>query len=139
VARPPVALTTLDAGGAPHTIPVSAALLDGDDLLLGIARSRGSLERLRADPRVAVLVLARDTARTLRGRAVVEAERLAGAERVAGVRVAIEAVDDHLRPTFRLEGAVRWAWTDGGAADADRATVAGLTRLARHAARPVDG
>lgn len=129
--RTVVALATTDETGAPFVIPVSAALADGDDVLLGLAGRRGSLARLGTAPRVAVLVLARDVALTLRGDAQVVCEALPGAERVAGVRVTVDATDDHTRPDVRLEAGVRWAWTDGEPAARDDAVLAGLRTLRR--------
>lgn len=126
-----VALATTDEDGAPHVIPVSAALADGDDILLGLAGRRGSLDRLRAAPAVAVLVLARDLALTLRGRAEVVREALPGAERVAGVRVAVEAADDHGRDDVRIEAGVRWSWTASRSAERDADVMAGLRGLLR--------
>jgi Pyridoxamine 5'-phosphate oxidase len=106
-------LTTLGPDG-PHAIPVSTALRAGDDtVLLALGPRRGSLERLRADPRCALAVVAGGTAVTLRGRATVAGE----AAGTVAVRIAVEAVDDHDQPTFAIHEGVRWEWTD---ADAER-------------------
>ncbi|HEY3019285.1 MAG TPA: hypothetical protein VGJ32_03790, partial [Solirubrobacteraceae bacterium] len=69
---PPGTVTILaTAGGPPHAIPVSAAIRAAPAVaLLGLARRRESLARLRADPRAALAVLARgDVAITAHGRA----------------------------------------------------------------------
>jgi hypothetical protein len=109
---------------------VSAAVADGDDaVLVALAAGRGSLARLRADPRVALLVLADgDVASTIHGRAEVVAEALV--EGVVAVRIAVERVADHGRPTFVVQAGVRWHWTDAGAAGRDAEVRAALTRLA---------
>jgi hypothetical protein len=124
-----VALAT--HGDGPHVIPVSAALRAGDgDVWLALARSRGSLARLRADPRVAVLVLAAgDVAVTLYGSAAVVDEPLA--EGVAAVRVVVTDVAHHERPTFTIESGVVWHWTDDQARARDADVNAALVRLAQ--------
>jgi flavin reductase (DIM6/NTAB) family NADH-FMN oxidoreductase RutF len=71
-------------GETPHAIPVSAVLRAGPDrLLLGLADGRGSLARLREDPRVAVALLAAGMALNVRARARDAAVR-AGLARLAG-------------------------------------------------------
>jgi hypothetical protein len=40
-------------------------------------------------------------------------------DRVAFVRLDVEEVQDHDRPTFALEEGVRWHWTDEDAEQAD--------------------
>lgn len=116
----------------PHAIPVSAVLRGGDDrILIGLAEGRGSLGRLRSEPRVAVAVLAKGVAFTAHGRArVLEPALLDG---VTAVEVKVESVDDHLRPTFALEGGVSWHWIDAAAKTRDDEVRAALTRLAAEA------
>src|ERR1700761_6339572 len=82
-------------GGGPHVIPVSTALRPSNgDVWLALAQSRGSLARLRADPRVGVLILAAgDVAVTLYGTAVVFDEAIV--DRVAAVRVNVTRVAPH--------------------------------------------
>ena len=124
-----VVLVTVTTG--PHAIPVSAALRAGPSrILLGLANSRGSLQRLREQPEVAVALLAADLAMTARGRATVLDEPLVSG--VSAVEVQVESVDDHLRPTFELQAGVRWRWTDDQAADRDDEVHDALARLARH-------
>jgi hypothetical protein len=124
-----VALAT--HGDGPHVIPVSAALRASDgDVWLALARSRRSLARLRADPRVAVLVLAAgDVAVTLYGSAAVVDEALA--DRVAAVRVAVTDVAHHGRATFVVDSSVGWHWTDEQARARDAEVNAALGRLAQ--------
>ncbi len=117
-------------GAGPHVIPVSAALRASDgDVLLGLAASRGSLARLRDDPRVAVLVLAApDIAATLHGEAVVLDEALV--DGVVAVRVKVKSVARHERATFVIESGVAWRWTDEAAQARDAEVNAALARLA---------
>jgi Pyridoxamine 5'-phosphate oxidase len=113
--------------GAPHAIPVSLVLRGGArTLLLGLAERRESLARLREDPRCAVTVLAAgDLAFTATGRAV--AFEPAGP--VVGVRVEVDELIDHNRPTYEITGGVQWHWTDAEAVDRDAAARAALRKL----------
>ncbi len=113
----------------PRAIPVSAILRAGPArVLLGLSRRRESLSRLRADPRVTLSIICEGRAFSADGRATVVAEELV--EGVVAVAVDVEAVHDHMRPTFAITGGVTWGWTDDGAAAADRAVHAALRRLA---------
>jgi len=96
--------------GEPHAIPVSTAVRRGPrELALALALRRGSLARLREDPRVAVTFLAAgNLAFTAIGRAAVEEE----GDRVAVVRVEVARIQDHGRDTFVIEDGVQWRWTD---------------------------
>jgi Pyridoxamine 5'-phosphate oxidase len=125
------------AGDTPHAIPVSAAVRAGPrHALLGLAAGRSSLQRLRADPRVAVTIVARDVAVTAHGRARVLDELLV--EGVVAVEVEVDDVQDHDRPTFSLESGVRWRWTEPEAEQRDAEVHAALARLVvnREAAAP---
>jgi flavin reductase (DIM6/NTAB) family NADH-FMN oxidoreductase RutF len=115
-------------GGAPHAIPVSTVVRAGPEtVLFALARSRASLERLRAEPRCALAVLAEgDVAVTLYGRATVVGE-VAG---VVAVRLDVEEVQDHGQPTFEIERGVRWRWLDAEAEQRDAEVRAALLRLA---------
>lgn len=118
------------AGEDPHAIPVSAALRAGPrHVLLGLAGGRRSLARLRADPRVALTIVAHDIAVTARGRARVIDEALV--EGVVAVEIEVDDVQDHDRPTFAIESGVRWRWSDAEAERRDREVHAALARLAR--------
>lgn len=122
-------LTTLSPDG-PHAIPVSTALRAGDDaVLLALGPGRGSLERLRANPRCALAVVATGTAVTLRGRAAIAGE----AAGTVAVRIAVEAVDDHDQPTFAIHDGVRWEWTDADAERRDALVREALSSAARQA------
>lgn len=117
------------SGERPHAIPVSAVLRAGPRrLLIGLARSRESLARLRRLPEVTVAICARDIAVSVDGRAtVLESDLVEG---VAAVVVEAEAIHDHDRPTFALHAGVAWDWTDEEAARRDAAVHAALRQLA---------
>jgi hypothetical protein len=131
---PPGTVTILaTAGNPPHAIPVSAAVRAGPRrALIGLAASRDSLVRLRADPLVSLAIVCEDVAVTAYGRArVLDDAPLA--EGVVAVVIEVDRVQDHDRPTFAIEGGVRWRWTD---ADASRRDADVRAALARLAARP---
>jgi hypothetical protein len=118
------------SGEEPHAIPVSAALRAGPDrVLIALAAGRESLARVRADPRVAIAILADgDIALTAYGRAhVIDGDFVEG---VVAVEIEVERVQDHDRPTFVIETGVRWRWTDPGARARDTRVRAALERLA---------
>lgn len=118
------------AGERPHAIPVSAAVrADDRRVLLGLARSRGSLARLRDDPRVALSITAGgDVAVTAYGTARVREEDLV--DGVCAVELLVERIRDHNRPTFVIESGVGWRWTDDQARERDGQVRAALARLA---------
>jgi hypothetical protein len=124
-------LATVDEGG-PHAIPISAPVRAGERrILLGLHRDRGSLARLRKDPRVALLVLTEgDVAFTAHGRARVVAEPLAGAPDYVAVEIAVDAVDDHRQAAFHVTSGVDRNWLDEGERNALGARVGELRRLA---------
>jgi len=110
----------------PHAIPVSTAVRkDATTIHLALAHGRDSLARLRDDPRCTLTVLAADTAFTAHAHAAVAG----GDDRVAYVRLAVDEVQDHLKPTFAIEDGVRWRWTDGDAEAGDAAVRAALREL----------
>ena len=114
-------LVLITTGEHPHAIPVSAAVRAGDRrVLLGLAHRRGSLARLRRDPRAALAITAGgDVAVTAYGTArVLDRELVAG---VAAIEVVVDEIQDHNRPTFVIESGVGWRWTDpeAGARDAE--------------------
>jgi flavin reductase (DIM6/NTAB) family NADH-FMN oxidoreductase RutF len=114
------------AAGAPHAIPVSTAVRSGPATLhFALGLRRESLARLREDPRCALTILAADIAVTALGTATVVDET----DRVAFLRLDVEEVQDHDRPTFALEEGVRWHWTDEAAEQADAEIRAALRAL----------
>jgi hypothetical protein len=107
-------LATIDEDEAPHAIPVSAPIrVSSSAILLSLHRSRDSLARLRARPRVALVVMAEgDVAFTARGTARVSEEPMAGATEYAAVEIEVTEVDDHRQPAFTVESGVDRRWVD---------------------------
>jgi pyridoxamine 5'-phosphate oxidase-like protein len=128
-------LTTLDpaADHQPHAIPVSAPVRAGDHaILLSLHRSRDSLARLRAHPRVALLILAEgNTVLTARGTAHVIEEAMPGALDYAAVRNSVTDVDDHRQAAFTVEAGADRRWIDQDEQKALGRRVTTLQRLAR--------
>jgi hypothetical protein len=123
---PPGTVAILTTAG-PHAIPVSTAMRAGPNtVVLALGPSRGSLARLRDNPRCALAVVAEGVAVTLRGRATV----MGYAAGTVAVRLDVEAVDDHAQPTFAIEAGVRWRWTDADAERRDAEVRAALRQLA---------
>jgi hypothetical protein len=117
------------AGASPHAIPVSAAVRAGPrHALIGLAATRGSLKRLRADPAVALVIIAPATAVTAHGRARPIEEELT--EGVVAVLIEVEHVQDHDRPTFEIFAGVGWRWSDESAQARDEEVRSGLRKLA---------
>ncbi len=118
-------LATTGAQG-PHAIPVSTAHRAGTrTVVFALSPARGTLERLRADPRCALCVMAGDMAITLRGRA----REVGDAAGVIALALDVESVDDHRTPAFEIEAGVRWRWLDAEAARRDAAVRAALDAL----------
>jgi len=120
-------------GGAPHAIPVSTAVRAGPRrVLLALAARRESLARLRREPRCALTVMtAGDIACTVHARAEIVEESLPGAEGVAAVSLAVDAIQDHMQPRFAIAAGVAWDWTDEEARASDAAVRGALDELAR--------
>ena len=101
-------------------------------MLLALGLRRGSLTRLKGDPRCALTVLdGRDVAFTAHATATVLQEPMEAADRVAAVRLDVRAIQDHGQPRFTIEAGVRWRWTDAQAERDDAAVRAALEALAR--------
>ncbi len=111
----------------PHAIPVSLVFRAGPrEIVVGLARRRDSLARLREDPRCAVTILAAgDHAFTAYGRATPTEE----IGRLVAVRIEVDEIADHNRPTYAIDDGVQWRWTDGEAERADAESRAALRRL----------
>jgi hypothetical protein len=123
-------------GGPPHAIPVSTVVRAGPAaVVLALAVRRGSLARLRAEPAVALTLLGPGFACTALGTARVVREPMVSAERVAAVRIEVDELQDHRQPTFALEAAVAWRWTDPDAAARDAQLRAELHALAAEPGR----
>jgi hypothetical protein len=130
---PPGTVAILATGaGAPHAIPVSTIVRAGPRaLLLALGSRRESLRRLREEPRCALAIMAAEVAVTVHGRACVVADPLEPPGRVVAVRVVVDRIQDHDRPTFAIEGGVPWRWTDADDEANDAAVRAALLALSR--------
>ena len=103
--------------GEPHAIPVSTAVRRGPrTVVLALALRRGSLARLRADPRCALTLIAGGNVAFT---AIGLAAAITDGERVARVEIEVERIQDHRRDTFEIDDGVRWHWTDPDAERAD--------------------
>jgi hypothetical protein len=127
-----VAVLSVSAGPA-HAIPVSTAVRVGPrTVVFALALGRESLARLRQDPRCALTVMAGgNIALTAHGSATIVEEPMVVSDRVAAVRIDVEAIQDHRQDTFEIDDGVRWQWTDPGAEQRDREIRAALSRLAQ--------
>jgi hypothetical protein len=112
-----------------HAIPISAPVLAGHSaILLSLHRSRGTLERIRRRPQVALTFLAEDdVAFTARGRATVVEEPMAVDPEYAAVSIAVDHVDDHRQAAFRVTAGVDREWADEPARAALAARVRALS------------
>ena len=126
--------TLVTQGDAPHAIPVSLILRAGArEILVGLAPRREALARLREDPRAALTILAAgDHAFTAHGRAT--AFEQCGS--VVAVRIGVDRIADHNRPTYEIRGGVQWAWTDESERARDAAVRADLRALLPPLTRP---
>jgi hypothetical protein len=117
------------ADGDVHAIPVSAPVRAGDHaILLSLHRSRDTLGRIRRWPEVALTFLAEgDVAFTARGRATVAEEPMAVDPEYAAVSIAVDHVDDHRQPGFRVTAGVDREWVDEPARAALAARVRALS------------
>jgi hypothetical protein len=114
--------------GPPHAIPVSTAVRTGPrTIVLALALRRESLARLREDARCALTIIAAgNVAVTAHGQATIIEEPMAVSDRVVGVRIDVEAIQDHGDDRFEIDDGVRWHWTDP---DAERLDAAIARRL----------
>ena len=105
-------LATVDGG--PFAIPISGPVRAGDRcIMVNLHRDRGSLTRLREEPRVALLILAEgDIALTARGDARIVREPMACAPTYAAVAIDVEEIDDHRQTAFAVESGPGRRWVD---------------------------
>jgi len=129
----PGTVAVLSTGaGRPHAIPVSAAVRIGPrTVVLALALRRESHARLRQDPQCALTVMAgNNIVITAHGRATIVEEPMVVSDRVAAVRIDVDAIQDHGQDYFEIDDGVRWHWTDPEAEQRDREIRAALSRLA---------
>jgi DNA-binding NarL/FixJ family response regulator len=122
-------LATVEDG--PHVIPVSAPVRAGDRrILLSLHRSRGSLQRVRERPQVALAILTSgNIALTARGDAHVIQESMAAAPDYAVVAIDVDQIDDHRQAAFLVEAGVDRRWLDEAERDALGQRVRALAEL----------
>ena len=115
--------------GDVHAIPVSAPVrASGRAILLSLHRSRDTLGRIRHRPEVALTFLAEgDVAFTARCRAAVVEEPMAAYLQYAAVSIAVDQVNDHRQPAFRVTAGVDREWADETARAALSARVRALS------------
>ena len=128
-ARTIAVLVTLGPG--PHAIPVSGPVRAGDhEILLSLHHTRRSLRRLRERPEVALAIFATgNIAFTARGQATVIEEAMDVSPDYAAVAIAVEEIEDHRLPAFRVEAGVDRRWLDESEREALGARVAALREL----------
>jgi Pyridoxamine 5'-phosphate oxidase len=132
---PPRTIAVLSTAGQDvHPIPVSAPVRAGDRaILLSLHRSRDTLGRIRRWPQVALTFLAEgDIAFTARGRATVVEEPMAADPEYHAVSIAVDHVDDHRQPAFRVTAGVDRQRADQAA----RAALAARVRALSNAPAP---
>src|SRR5215472_17253529 len=112
-----------------HAIPVSAPVrADDRTILLSLHRSRDTLGRIRRWPVVGLTVLAEgDLAFTARGRAAVVEDPMTADPEYVAVSIAVDHVDDHRQPAFRVTAGVDREWVDKAARAALAARVHALS------------
>ncbi len=94
---------------APHAIPVSWPVrADDRTILLSLRHNRGSLARLRAQPQVALLILAGgNVALCARGTARVVSDAMDETGEYAAVAIDVEVIDDHRQGAFAVAGGIQ--------------------------------
>jgi flavin reductase (DIM6/NTAB) family NADH-FMN oxidoreductase RutF len=128
-------LATVGPDG-PAAIPVSALLRAGPDrLLLALARTRGSVARLREDPRCAVSLNGPGMSRCLEGTARVAADPLPGADFMVAFELTAHRIRDARGPATEVDEGIRWRWTTAEAAERHAAVMAALRVLRGSSAR----
>lgn len=122
-------LATVGAEG-PAAIPVSALLRAGPGrLLFALAHGRGSVARLRDDPRAAISLNGPGMSLCLEGRAEPAADPLPGAEFMVAFELRAERIRDARGPATEVDEGIRWRWTDEGAAARHATVLAALRSL----------
>lgn len=94
---------------APHAIPVSWPVRAGDrQILLSLRTNRGSLDRLKARPEVALLILGGgNVACCARGKARIVASQMQRDADYAAVAIEAEVIDDHRQEAFAVAAGIQ--------------------------------
>lgn len=128
-------LATVGPDG-PTVIPVSALhRVDERTLLFALKADRASRARLRDDQRVAISLSGAGFSVSARGRALVVADPLPGAETMAGFRFQVERAWDARGPATEVLDGIRWRWKTPESEDRHGAVLAALAALARDSMR----
>jgi hypothetical protein len=123
-------LATVGPSG-PVAIPVSAIVRAGPArLIVGLARRRGSVGRLLADPRAGLSLNGAGLSLVVEGWARLAADPLEGVEGMVAFAVEAVVARDARGPATEVDEGVRWRWTDPEAAARHEAVMAALRRLA---------
>ncbi|MBB5912701.1 hypothetical protein BJY24_001568 [Nocardia transvalensis] len=117
----------------PHAIPVSWPVRAGDHrILLSLRANRGSLDRLRRRPGVALLILGGDNvALCARGTARVVADPMPDADDYVAVAIDVEAIDDHRQGAFLVAAGIQRTVLDESELEYLESRVATLQDMAR--------
>lgn len=101
-ARTVAVLSTVN--GEPYAIPVTAPVRAGDHrVLISLGHGRGSLARLRDDPRVALTILGESNcAFTARGQARVIEEPMRQSHHFVAVEIDVDEIDDQRLPDVAI-------------------------------------
>jgi Pyridoxamine 5'-phosphate oxidase len=123
-----VLATTGPAG--PAAIPVSALLRAGPSrVLFALAATRGSVARLRDDPRAALSLNGPGMSLCAEGVAELVADPLPGAAHMVAFRLEVARLRDARGPFTEVDEGIRWRWTADEAAARHAAVMAALAAL----------
>lgn len=125
-----VALLATSGPEGPTVIPVSALhRVDERTLLFALKADRASRARLGADGRAAISISGAGYSVSARGRALVAADPLPGAETMAAFRFCVEHAWDACGPATEVVDGIRWRWTTEDSAVRHRAVLDALAGL----------
>ena len=104
--------------GSLHAIPVVTVLRAGDrKILIALAHSRGSVQRIHHDAVVAItLLIEGNHAFTARGRARIVQEMMDGAKAFSAIAIDVAEIDDHRQASLSVDSGVSLHWNS----EADR-------------------
>jgi oxalate decarboxylase len=118
--------------GSLHAIPVVNVLRAGDrEILIALARSRGSLLRIHQDAVVALtLLIEGNHAFTARGRARIVQDTMDGAKAFSAIAIDVAEIDDHRQTSFSVDSGVGLHWNNDAARTALRDHIGLLRKIA---------